>query len=246
MPYAITSIAEYRTLFEGVTDETAVGEASHSYLYTPEAPDRIRHYVPEAKLLAILRNPVQRAHSHFWYHVQHGREPLPDFAAAIEDEERRVKENWWPEFQYRRLGFYHAQLQRYEDYFARGQIKVILREDLLRNPSDVLRNVFDFLGVDDTFVPDLTRQHNRSGVPRHRAVEAFLGRPNVVKRYLRTALSEKRRKMLSEKFAKHRNRNLVAPPPIPPEAKDRLLEDYRRDITSLQHLIQRNLSSWLT
>ena len=61
----ITTIEANRTLFQGVSNELAIGEASSSYLYDEEAPGQIRHYVPRVKLIAILRNPVERAYSNF-------------------------------------------------------------------------------------------------------------------------------------------------------------------------------------
>ena len=65
MNHSITDIEAYRALFQAVSKETAIGEASPLYLYSPKAPERIRHYIPDAKLIAVLRDPVERAYSHF-------------------------------------------------------------------------------------------------------------------------------------------------------------------------------------
>src|ERR671929_75877 len=83
---AVTDIRAYERLFRGVLGETAVGEASHCYLYEPRAAAAIRRCVPEAKLLAILRNPIDRAFSHFLHMVRTGSEPLSDFAQALREE----------------------------------------------------------------------------------------------------------------------------------------------------------------
>jgi hypothetical protein len=244
-PYAVTDIKEYRALFGEVTNETAIGEASHSYLYTPGAPERILHYVPDAKLIAILRDPVERAYSHFCFMVQHGREPLTDFARAIDEEEAGMRDGWWPTFQYMRVGFYFAQLQRYFELFERSQIKIYLQEDLRSDPLGVVQDVFRFLEVDHTYVPDVTKKHNSSGIPKNKALEALLGRPNRIKHVLKTYLPEEQRVRISSKVAKLRARNLARPSKLPSEIRARLIEKYREDILSLQSLIQRDLSAWL-
>jgi hypothetical protein len=71
-----------------------MGEASPSYIYSPRAPERIQHYIPEAKLIAILRHPAERAYSNFIFNIQHGNEPLNDFAQALQEEETRISNNW--------------------------------------------------------------------------------------------------------------------------------------------------------
>ncbi len=71
---SITDIAAYRGLFRGVSSERAIGEASHCYLYEPRAVERIKHYTPDARLIAILRSPIERAYSHFLHAVRNGTE----------------------------------------------------------------------------------------------------------------------------------------------------------------------------
>ncbi|HET7481212.1 MAG TPA: sulfotransferase, partial [Rubrobacteraceae bacterium] len=244
-PYAITDIEEYRRLFDGAAGRAAIGEASHSYLYTPGTPERVRYYAPDAKLIAILRDPVKRAYSHFCFMVQNGREPLDDFARAVEEEEAGRRDDWWPTFQYVRVGFYYAQLRPYFDLFERDQIRVYLQEDLHSDPLSVVQDVFRFLNIDDSYVPDVTKKHNGSGIPKNKMLETLLGRPNPLKSILKETLPEKQRAHISARFARMRSRNLARPPQLPAELRARLVEKYREDILNLQGLIQRDLSSWL-
>jgi hypothetical protein len=169
VPYAVANIEDYHALFDGVTNETAIGEASHSYLYSPEAPGRIREYAPDMKFVAILRNPAERAFSHYRQMVRDGREVITDFERALEAEETRIRDYWWPDFHYVQIGLYHAQLRRYYDLFERDQIKIFLYEDWNSNPFGVMRDIFEFLGVNDSFVPEMTVRYNASGIPRNRA-----------------------------------------------------------------------------
>ena len=108
---SVTSLEDYRELFRGVSTETAVGEASTLYLYSERAAARIKHHVPDVKLIAVLRNPVDRAYSDFLHLVRDGIEPLTDFPQALEAEESRIRSRWAPMWHYRRRGFYHPQLK---------------------------------------------------------------------------------------------------------------------------------------
>lgn len=234
----ITSIESYRKLFAEVSSEKAIGEASPSYIYFEKACERIRHYVPEAKLIAVLRHPAERAYSNFLHSIRTGREPLGNFERALEEEETRVRDNWGPLWHYRRKGFYHEQLKRYFDVFDRDQIRVYLYEDLIADPVGVSQDVFGFLDVDDAFVPDSSGRYNVSGVPRNKALNALLTKSNniapVAKRYIPRTL----RRYVESKV-------LVKPPRLSPETRLLLIEIYRHDILELQDLIGRDLSDWL-
>jgi hypothetical protein len=246
-PWAITDLEAYRALFGGVTDETAVGEASTLYLYYNEkTAERIRRRVPEAKLIAVLRDPAERAYSHFLFMRSHGREPLADFARALDAEEERVRERWWPAFHYTRAGFYHEQLSRYFELFGREQIRIYLYEDLKTDPSGVTRDVFRFLGVDDAFVPDgMSVRHNPSGIPKSSSLYAFLysgfrrARP-----FVEPHLPKGLRHRVPRLVASLKTRNLDKPRLLP-EVRGRLIGEYREDVLRLQDLIGRDLSSWL-
>jgi hypothetical protein len=177
--FSITKIEDYLNLFQGVSNQVAIGEASPLYLYSPKAPERIRHYIPNTKLVAILRNPVERAYSQFLMFVRDGREPLRDFAEALRQEETRMRNHWEWTWQYTRVGFYYVQLQRYFDTFDRSQISVYLFDDFNTNPVSVLQDIFQFLGVNDSFIPDMSVKHNVSVIPKHQNSAELLLRPQV-------------------------------------------------------------------
>jgi hypothetical protein len=239
---AVIDLAAYQRLFAGVSKERAVGEASTLYLYSAEAPKRIKHYLPDAKLVAILRNPVERAYSNYLYMVRKGEEPLRDFREALRAEEKRVYDNWMPTWHYQRRGLYFAQLKRYYDLFDAAQIKVYLYEDLSTDAAGLLKDMFQFLDVDETFLPKMSTKYNISGIPKNKALHNFLLKPHLIKSVLRPLLSVSWRKRLSTGL---RNRNLVRPT-LPEEVRKQLLEIYRDDILRLEVLLARDLSKWLT
>lgn len=241
---SVTDIAAYRDLFKNISGERAIGEASHCYLYEPKAVERIKYYVPGAKLIAVLRNPVDRAYSHFLHMVRNGTEPLSDFARALQEEETGAHQN--RKFQdYVGRGLYHGQLKRYFDTFDRDQVKVYLYEDLSNSPIATLRDAFRFLGVDNSFVPDVSLRRNVSGHPRYRILDGLLRRPNPVKHTLKIYLPAKWRWRLSKTFDDLKTRNLVEPPPIQEEVRRQLIRVYREDVLKLEELIRRDLSGWL-
>jgi hypothetical protein len=245
MPYAIADVEAYHALFEGATDETAIGEASHSYLYRPDTAERIRRYAPDMKLIAILRDPAERAYSHYKQMVRNGRERIGDFNLALQIEQERLRDNWWPEFHYVRVGLYSLQLRRYFDLFERDQIKVYLYEDLNSDPLGMLRDVFRFLDVDDAFVPEATIRYNASGLPRNEALHLFLQRLRGVRPIAERLLPERQYRRLLRVGGGLHNRNLTRAR-LSPEARRRVIDTYlREDILKLQGLIQRDLSAWL-
>lgn len=219
------------------------------YLYLPGVAERIRHYAPDAKLIAVLRNPVDRAYSSFVHLIRDGREPITDFALALREEEARVRDNWVPIWHYKRAGFYYGQLKSYFDAFAPDQIKVCLHENLESDPEGTLRDIFRFLDVDHAFEPDVSMKYNVSGIPKNKRMHdlhTFLIRPHPIKSALKPFLPRHfRRRLLSSSVEILRNRTLVKLPQMPPEVRTALVREYQDDILKLQDLLHRDLSGWL-
>ncbi|ASJ08373.1 hypothetical protein A3L11_03645 [Thermococcus siculi] len=144
----------YEKHFRGTTPQhRAIGEASPFYMYLEEVPERIYEILPDVKLIFILRNPVDRAYSHYWHEVKLGYEWLP-FEAAIKKERERLedasifaKQN----YSYLDRGKYIEQLKRYRKYFSRDQMLILINEDLKAYPEWTMRVVFEFLGVNSDF-----------------------------------------------------------------------------------------------
>ena len=136
-----------------------VGEASPSYLFHPLAPQRVAVLVPSAKLIAVLRNPVDRAYSHYQHEVALGREPLSfEDALEAEDERTRGEEErllaepgyfsyaWW-NYTYAARGRYAEQLERWLAVFPREQLLILPSEELLGEPERTHTRVLEFLGA---------------------------------------------------------------------------------------------------
>lgn len=166
--FSLTTLEAYRGQFRDRGSARAVGEASPLYLYSPKVPPRIKELLPKAKLIAILRNPVRRAYSAFLHLVRDGRETVTDFGEALRLEPVRIADRWEHIWHYRRMGFYYEQLARYYEAFDRGQIRVYLYRDFRAAPAGVFRDLFHFIGADDTFVPSMATRYNEANIPPER------------------------------------------------------------------------------
>jgi hypothetical protein len=227
----------YYSFFEGVSNEIAIGEASTWYLYSKKAPERIRNHIPKVKLIAILRNPVDRAYSHFLLNLRAYREPLTSFAQAVREEDNRIHNNWRLDLHHKHMGFYYGQLKRYFDLFERNKIKIyIYEEDLKGDIVSMLQDTFRFLEVDDAFIPNIPSRYHVSGSYKNKALHA-LSQPSPIKSALKLLIPERALEYI-------KNRNLEKTE-VPSEVRRQLLQEYRADITKLQDLIQRDLSVWL-
>ena len=240
----VRSLSDYHALFRDASNHKAIGEASPLYLADPHAAKRIRHYIPEAKLIAILRDPAERAYSAYWMRVRDGRESR-SFEQAIE-EELSGRLDGSLEIgcrHYVSWGFYAKHLKTYLSYFDRSQLAVHLFDDLQDDPIGFMSTLFRFLEVDDRFTPDTSRRYNVSGRPRNRLLEPFL-RKSVVTRTLRRALPAPLGRRAASVQEAWRSRAL-AKPPMPPKLRHRLVAGYRRDVLELQDMLNRDLSRWL-
>ena len=234
-------LADYRPLFENATHESAIGEASPLYLYSHKAPRRIHTHIPAVKLVAILRNPVEQAFSHFLYARRQVLEPLEDFMSALQAEGQRERAHWQPLFQYSQFPRYYQQLQRYHAVFPDDQIKVFLYEDFESDPVSVLQKIFAFLGVDETFAPDLTYRPNAGGVPKLRWLQNLVMQPHSVTRALGAVIPETTKRRMRDVISDY-NLETVE---LPQRSRERLLLDLRDDILKLEAFLQRDLSAWL-
>jgi Sulfotransferase family len=232
--------AEYEALYAGANGETAVGDASPAYLPSPGAAARIRAAVPHARIVAVLRDPVERAFSHFVDNVQSGWEPERDFDRVLALRERREAERWWRKWNYVGHGFYGEQLQRYFDAFERDRIRVYLYEELQSDPRALVADLLEFLGVDPSVELDVSGRHNVSGVPRSERVQRLLGARSPVRRALKPLLPSSARRRLRTGV----ERRNMHKPEMSASARATLRETYRADVERLEALIGRDLSAW--
>lgn len=183
---SVTGRDDYERLFPARPQQMA-GEVSPLYLYTRETPQLIAAAIPDAKLITILREPVDRAYSHFTYVDDGASEDVAAaFACYVHGELPLADEPYRPGTHYLRLGRYAAQLRRYLDVFRREQLFVRTYADMVDRPEETMRQICRFLGVDDSFRFDLRTRYNASSTTGvHHSMDRIL---KPVRPYLKRAL----------------------------------------------------------
>lgn len=230
----IPTLEEYAALYTGAGTGQLLGDVSSHYSYCwPERTAACMHRnVPDARIIAILRQPADRAYSAFNMMRQKGLEPLTDFAAALAAEDAPARANWTPDFFYRRNGLYHTNLAPYYRLFGAQQIRVFRYEEWTAQPVAVLAEMFRFFGLHGAPIFDPTARYRESALPRSaaalRGVRHLRGAavPGWLRKWLRAWL-------------------WVRPAPLAPAVRSALTASYQAEIERLQDLIQQDLGDWL-
>lgn len=239
---AVRDLDEYRLLFKTAGQARAVGEASINYMLHPEASAGINTLTPQARLLFILRQPVERAWSSFQRSCLQGREAEMDFLTAWRDDVRRREAGHWVSL-HRYKSLYGKHLRPWFETFSREQIHVILFEEFQADTSSVMREVYEFIGVDGDFRPETWSVHNQTGEIANPVLRRVWRKSHRARVMLRPLLPRGWRgqsfRFLASDGQVSRKRK-----PIPADIKASLTEELRDDIATLEELLERDLSLW--
>jgi hypothetical protein len=216
----------YESIFEGY-NQKARGEATPAYLYFPSIPQRIHHHYPNIKLIVSLRNPTDRAYSHFWNLKAKAKPGDPNYSISFERKlqatPRLIEE-----------GFYYDMLKRYFDIFPSENILIVFYEEILSDPIGMLNRICRFLDVEDNFYPPIIEQ-------KVNAASNKLGKSNLVSRIYAAMM----------KFGLYKSAALVEKlnrKPIPrmkSKTRQRLTENvFHPQIELLEKLINVDLDHW--
>jgi hypothetical protein len=227
----------YRQQMADCAGAVAVGESTPRYMYDREAMARMADVLPDARLVAILRDPVDRAYSHYWMMRARGKERR-DFGAAL-----RAEEDTGPVAVpgYLSGGRYAAHLEEVSRLYARERLHVLLFEDLRRDPVATYSQVCRFLGVDDDEAPpSLGDQAN--------AYVTF--RSQTVRRMTRAYRSRRVRRLpgpvrrVRRVVARLNTRTGVAYPPLAPDERASAAAYFDAHNAALAEWLGRDLSVW--
>jgi hypothetical protein len=221
----------YRGMFAGAAGARAVGESTPEYMYFDDVPERMARVLPAARLVAILRDPVERAYSHYWHNRTRGHEPLR-FQQALEAEAHRLAgadREARSRYSYLDRGRYLVQLRRVCDHFPRQALHVLLVDDLRSDRTAAVQRVYRFLGVADRFVPpEIGRERNR--FVRYRSQR--------LRRPIRRLPGPLRR------VAARLNVRYEEYPALPSDARVELRKRFAEDNAALASWLGRDLSAW--
>jgi adenosyl cobinamide kinase/adenosyl cobinamide phosphate guanylyltransferase len=160
---------DYFDNFQAAQPGQKIGEVATEYLYCyKEAIPNIKKYLgEEVKIIIILRDPIKRAFSHYRHMVTKREEPL-DFREAIEAQKERKEKRWRLTYQYTELSKYYEQVKAYRDNFK--QVKVLIFEDLVRNPKAFINEIYDFLEVPRKHFENIQEKRNVRRPQKNRAI----------------------------------------------------------------------------
>lgn len=235
----VTSREGYEALFAGTRGETAIGEISPVYLQARKVPERIRTLCPQARLIAILRQPVDRAYSHFLGRRRDGLEDRAEFRIAVEQELSRPLPDDVAFGSYLGCSRYHHFLEGYFRLFPKEQIRIYLFEELVEEPRELLSDLFDFLGVDPSWSPDTGEIHNPTGVIRNPFLRFLWTRSVGLRTGLRPYLP-----LYMRRFAFRALAPQLGKPLLDPALREQLIDVFRADLARLEDLLDRDLSHW--
>jgi hypothetical protein len=246
------SLPHYSSLYKYNNAFQIIGEASTSYLYLyHNTIDTIctlyGQLSRQVKIIIILRNPADRAWSHYMFHVRNGREPLA-FEDAVSPEgiknrmDQGVSYNW----DYLGFGCYYEQVKAYKNAF--DNVLILIMEDFIKDPVGTLTSVMRFIGVSPRMPVSMAGIYNVSGKPKNR-LSAFISQAIYQQSALGMALKRSLPLSLINKLKYFRYKAsdlLIDKEIISDKQRIFLTSYYRTDINNLSRLLNRNLDHWLS
>lgn len=236
--------ADYEALFAPAPAGTIRGESTPFYLYSPAAQQRINKLIPQAKMIIVLRDPIERAHSN-WAHLwSSGLDPIDDFVRACDAEDRRVAARWAEFWHYKRIGLYGEQLEHLYTMFAAEQVLLLRYIDLVDNPSDTLDRICAFLGVRQGLVADAPRE-NVTAHPDHTWRHQHLSRALRTGSAITTRLPGHPAKALIDRLEGSLQRGAAPRRPLTWQQRQALIPFFEGDVRLLENLTGQDFSRWL-
>jgi hypothetical protein len=233
---------DYLKLFSKAGNASAIGEMSLSYMLYENTPKKIFEIYPKAKIIAMLRNPADRAFSQYIMNLKQGKILENDFIKEIvQDDEQKIK-GWGANHQYLMIGKYYEQLKRYYSLFPKEQIKIFLFDDYLKNPESIVKEMFEFLGVDSQININTSEKANEGGVPKLKKINYFLNQSGIIS-WAKNNLPRSWRATFKNLMYKTDKSSI---PKMTTEQRQFLINYYESDILQLEKLIGRDLKSWRT
>ena len=240
---------EYLSLFKDAKSNQKIGEASTFYLYSKSAPREIKDYNPGAKIIIMLRNPIDFLHSLHSQFLCSGNEDESDFKEALNLEEDRIQGKKLPKnidmldkIYYRKHAFrIPGQIQSYLRIFGDENVAVIILDDLHKNPGQCFIKILKLLHVDTNFTPDFSIQNP------NKAVHSFWIR-NFIKRYhndlgkLRGIFYKKPIGII--RYFINRNAKQLKRMPISEVLRNKLMDELNPRIVQLENILHIELKHW--
>jgi hypothetical protein len=236
--------ADYEALFDPAQPGALLGESTPFYLYSQAAQQRIKTAVPHARMIIVLRDPVERAHSN-WAHLwSAGLDPIGDFVRACDAEEQRAAAGWADFWHYKQLGLYGQQVQHLYSVFPAEQVLLLRYRHLVGDPAGTLNRICAFLGVSQGLISDLPRENvtaHPDQTRRHRYLSKVLRAGYAVT----TALPGHPAKKVIDRLEASLQQGAAPRRPLTWSERQALIPFFESDIRLLEDITGEDCSGWL-
>lgn len=235
----------FNEYFSKVKDQPLIGEITPSYVYFPDVPERIFSTLgPDVKIILMIRNPVDRAISHYKMHHSRGNENL-SFSEAAEAEKSRLEQTYLEQsrYSYMSRGYYSEQIENFLKYFSKEQIHVMVFEEIFQDKKESYTKVLEFLGVDFEEL-NWDRQSNFSAVPRSKIINHIVHRSKLAQVLGKTFLSAKWRKKIKMAMAMGNLKKGKVSIDIDMSYEEIYQKYFTGEIEKLEQLLDRSFDIW--
>lgn len=274
---------EYARGYEWTFGKYFIGESTHDeikdkhliaknvmVMHSPEVMQRIYEHNPKMHLVVMLREPVARAYSAYWWARRRGWENIKTYEEALAAEEMRLNDDWfkWRQCAYQYNGIYYPHVRNLITQFGSDRVHCVLTDDLKDNAEVVCQQIFAHIGVSTDFSPTIGERHNQATLPRSEKFNflftQFLASHNPLRRAIRKLLPDatayKLRKVILDWNDRSPKKNMdlgesaentqaktpskTTPPPINQQTRERQMAYFKPFNEQLAELLNRDLSSW--
>lgn len=244
-PVGVKDEARYLSLFSRGQNAKRVGEATAVYLYSKRAAAEIKAFCPSARIIIMLRNPVDQMYSLHSNHSAGGVEDIEDFEAALDAEQARKQDlrgltiHGYPVelLFYREVAKYTEQVRRYLDVFGSENVHIIIFDDFESDTAQVYKSTLRFLDVNQEFQPEFQVINPSWGV-RSKALQSLILLPPVLS-IGRALLPQRLRSAAMRLIGRVEPR-----PPMDPDLRTRLQAEFAPEVGRLSELLGRDLTHW--
>lgn len=234
----------YLSLFDRAPIGAMRGESTPFYLYNRDARRRLARDNPQARLIAVLRDPVDRAYSNWMHLWMDGLEPEGDIVRAVQLEKQRIDAGWAPFWHYQGLGMYGRQVADLLDHFPREQLLLLRYRDLVDEPGETLDRVSQFLGVERTQISSVPSDNSRPFVrrgARAKTIGAVIRAGAAIGQFLPPQVWRTASRPLIAQL--HRGGDPKRPA-LTPDERDALLAPHLPDIELLEKVTGESFEDW--
>jgi hypothetical protein len=231
--------------YSDVKAEKIIGDITPIYMYLEKIPRNINNLLgDDIKFVFMLRNPIERAYSHYWMSYRRGYETEP-FKKAIKLEKERINKGAFERshFSYIDRGFYSKQIKNFLKYFPKENMKFIIFDEFINNKKVILEDIFSFLNlklIDDI---ELEQKSNTAFLPKYDIFNKFLNKPPILIKNIANIFPKEIKKSIVS-FIKDKNKKDFEKPELNKKIKSDLINVFKPDVKELEKIIDKDLSFW--